>query len=479
MANEISGKSGLLWSAANNWTNNILSLVLFGFLARLVAPQEFGVLALAAIFIALGQIIVNDTVSQALVQRHPLDDEHVNTAFLMMAMIGACLWAIGIMIAPIFSEYFAEPRVKLVLQVLSARLLFDALQAVPLGLLSRQLNFKVLVIRAFFANLVGGALGVILAFAGFGVWALVAQQLSNSLLTFAICLFGVAWRPRFAFSFQHARDLIPFSSFTMLTRCCFFAAGNIDRVLIGRVMDPLALAYYSFSWRVLEMVSSSLTGVAASVSFPLFARRHRDGAALEANFFTVANFTYVTTFPAFVGLATVAPDLVPLVFGKHWVPAVPLIQIMALQGAVSTTSLIHGSVVRALGRADWWLGVTVFGSVLNIAAYLFTIRYGLAAMAASSVAVAIIVAPIHWWMVWRLVSFQMPYYMLTLAKPAAAAAGMAIVVCIVRRWHPISELPLFPRLAVEVVIGMVAYGSLAIAILGRQAVRMIKQVFVA
>ena len=197
MAEVISGKRAFLWAGANNWTNSLLSLAIISALARLVPPGEFGLLGLATIYIALGQVLVNDTVNFALVQRQQLDDDHLHTAFWILVSIGSCLWIVGIVIAPLLTTFFDEPRLTLVLQILSARLVFDAMQGIPLAVLSKRLDFRLLTIRSFVANIIAGLVGIVLAFKGFGVWALVFQQLANAVFSLGVCLSGVAWRPRF------------------------------------------------------------------------------------------------------------------------------------------------------------------------------------------------------------------------------------------------------------------------------------------
>ena len=166
----------MIWSAVNTWTNNVLSLAVVTLLARLVSPNEFGVVALAGIYIAFGQVFISDTVSEALVQRHLLDPAHLDAAFWVMALLGVVATVAGVAGAPLLGAIFSEPAVVPILQIISLRLLFDSLMTVPTALLLRRLDFRSLAKRSLVANIAGGAAGVGIALAGGGAWALASPS---------------------------------------------------------------------------------------------------------------------------------------------------------------------------------------------------------------------------------------------------------------------------------------------------------------
>ena len=246
--------------------------------------------------------------------------------------------------------------------------------------------------------------------------------------------------------------------------------GNIDRILIGRLMSVGAVGYYSFARRLQDMAISSLSGVVTQFSFPFFAGG-QDRAKVSARLFAVANFTYTITCPAFAGLAAVAPDLIPTLFGAKWAPAAPILQILALQCILSSTTMLHETLIKALGRADWWLTLAISGSVLNVMGYLVAAQYGLTAIAASILLVSCIALPIHWWMIWKLLSFDILDYMKIFAAPFLAAAGMAASVIVFRTWSPIEALPDFLRLLAEITFGLSIYVTVAATLFRERAMQ--------
>jgi O-antigen/teichoic acid export membrane protein len=463
-------KKGIIWSAVNSWTNNILSLAVVTLLARLVSPTEFGLVALASIYISLGQVFISDTVSEALVQRHLLDPAHLDAAFWIMAMLGVLATLVGMCLAPLLGAVFSEQAVVPILQVFSLRLIFDSLLTVPNALLLRRLDFKSFATRSLFANIVGGAVGISVALAGGGAWALVSQQLVNVTVTLVIVSANAGWFPRWTFSGAHARDLIRYSSFSVLARLGYFLVNNVDRMIIGFFLTPTALGIYSLAKRVTEMMSASITGVVVAVAHPLFARDQNDIVELRAALTSMMDRTALVAFPAFFGLASIAQDVVPLVFGNKWTAAVPVLQVLSILMALYAVSTLHGALVRAMGRADWWSGFINLTSAMYVIGFSITGRYGIVVVAYSSLTMFVLVSPLHFWMVKRLLDLKLTSYLTIFIAPLAASLAMSMLICLLRNWDRFPTLPLLSRVAAEIAVGMAAYG-LFIAILAPDRTR--------
>jgi PST family polysaccharide transporter len=463
-------KKGIIWSAVNSWTNNVLTLAVVTLLARLVSPTEFGVVALAGIYIAFGQVFISDTVSEALVQRHVLDRDHLDAAFWMMAALGALAALVGVAIAPILGTVFSEQAVVPILQIISLRLVFDSLLGVPNALLLRSLDFRSFATRSLVANLAGGAVGIGLALTGGGAWALVCQQLVNAGVTLVVVGVNAGWLPRLRFSAAHARDLIGYSWFSVLSRLGYFLVNNVDRMIIGFLLSSTSLGIYSLAKRVTEMMSTSITGVVVAVAHPFFARDQHDVARLRAALTAMMDRTTLVAFPAFFGLAGIARDVVPLVFGDKWMGAVPVLQVLSILMALYAVSTLHGALVRAMGRADWWSGFVNLTSVLYVVGFVVAGHYGIVAVAASSLAMFMLVSPLHLWMVVRLLDLRLASYLPIFIAPLAASSVMAALLFLLRHWGPFAALPLISRVAAEVAIGMAAYGLL-VAILAPERTR--------
>jgi O-antigen/teichoic acid export membrane protein len=454
----------MIWSAVSTWTNNLLSLGVVALLARLISPSEYGLVALASVYVAFGQVFISETVSEALVQRHALDPEHLDAAFWTMAMLGVFATVSGIAVAPLLGRLFSEQAVVPILQVISLRLLFDSLMTVPNALLLRRLDFKSFATRSLFANIAGGVAGVGLALAGGGAWALVTQQLINAAVTLAVVGANAGWFPRWTFSTVHARDLLAYSTFSGLSRLGYFLANNIDRVVIGFFLNATSLGIYSLAKRVTEMMNASITGVVVAVAHPHFAREQKDLVRLRQAFTSIMDKTVLCAFPAFFGLAAIAPDAVPLVFGAKWAAAVPVMQILSILIAHYSVSTPHGALVRAMGRAGWWSAFVNLNSALYVVGFIVVGRYGIEAVAGSALAIFMLMTPLHFWMVARLLDLRLTRYLGLFVTPLVASAAMAILIVLLRdrAWFPDSSR--LARVIAEVITGVVAYG-LIVAVL--------------
>jgi PST family polysaccharide transporter len=452
-------KSGLFWSAVNTWTGNLLNFAIFGILAHLVAPDEFGLVAVATIFIALGQIVLNDTVSLTLVQRSSLDEAHLDAAFWIMATLGLLICGLEVAIAPFAAQIFSQPRLTSILQVISIRLVLDAFVVVPQGLLLKRLDFKSLAIRALVANTASGIIGVAVALIGGGAWALVIQQLTNGAFTLVTCSLRVGWRPHLAFSPRHGRDLLAFSAHTMLWRSFAFLGMNVDRVIIGHLMGTGPLGFWVVARRTEAILEQSLAGVVNAVSFPLFASRQDDRAKLASGMVTAASLTSMITLPVFAGLASIAPDVVAVVFGARWAPSAILLQVLALAGIFAAADGVHEAAIRALGRPEWLSAATLAWSLLTVIGFLATSRYGLTAMAISYVVMSGLTFPIYFWMVGKLLPIRLRDYLKTYLAPCLSTGAMVIVVLLLRAVPFMENLPILVRVAVEVSTGVVVYGA--------------------
>ena len=452
-------RTGLIWAALSSWTNNILSFVIVALLARLISPTDFGLVALASTYIAFGQIFLSDSVSEALVQRKDVDSHHLDVAFWSMALLGLLATVLGIFAAPLLAFIVGEKRIIPILDVLSVRLTLDALLTVPTAVLLRRLDFKTFAARSFLANVIGGIAGIVTALFGGGAWALVVQQLANAAITVLVVGLGARWLPRLSFSTAHAWDLFPYSAFTMLTRSSYFVANNVDRIIIGHLLNPAAVGFYSLSKRIVELITASLTGVVATVAHPLFSQGQDNIPYLRSGLISLMDRTIMVAFPAFIGLAAISDDAIPLVFGENWRASAPTLCILSVLGALYTVSILHGTLIRATGRSGWWSGFTTLTSLLLMVGFFAAGPYGLTAIAASSLLIHVLIAPIHFRMVLRLLQMPVTSYLGIFVAPLVATSMMYAAVLLLQRGEYISSKQLLLKVSIEISVGVVVYSS--------------------
>ena len=325
---------GVAWASSAQWGGQLLSFGIYTGLARLLTPQVFGLVAIAGVYIAFMQIFVQQGFGTAVIQRHQLEREHLDSAFWIATVVALFFCILSFLLGPQITRLFHEPRAASVIEWLSLSFLFYALSSVPMALLSRELDFRPLTVRSLIATGVGGAVGLSMAYLGWGVWSLVGQQLVNSALG-CICLWwAVPWRPSFRVSGRHLRDLYAYSLSVTGNDILWFFSQKSDQTLVGYGFGSAGLGPYSLASRVVTLFHDGIIGPIQSVAFPAFSKLQSDPPGLERALHKFCELSAFVSLPAFAGIIIVAPELVHCLFGPKWMAAVPILQVLAVYGCL-------------------------------------------------------------------------------------------------------------------------------------------------
>ena len=288
---------GVVWSAIQSWGRQAIAFIVFALLARLLAPEVFGLVALAGVFLAFTQVFLDQGFADAIIQRQQLDPEHLDTAFWTNLCIGLLLTLLGIAVAGLVADLFNQPQLTPIIRWLSLSFLLRALSAVQDAIFRRNLAFKALAVRSLMAVFAGGLVGVTMAFMGFGVWSLVGQQLVDSLVQVIVLWLASDWRPRINFSAKHFKDLFSFGINVVGINILNFLNTRSDDFLIGYFLGSVALGYYSIAYRLLLIVAQLLIGVINGLAMPVFSRLQGEPEQLRKAFYTGTQLCSLVAFP--------------------------------------------------------------------------------------------------------------------------------------------------------------------------------------
>lgn len=463
--------SGLAWSATANWGQKLISFLTFVILSRILSPEAFGLVALSTVFIAFAETFLDYGFTDAIVQREVLDPPHLDTAFWLSILTGGLLTVAGIALSPVVAAFFSEPRLALILAWLSVGFILSAFSSTQRAILRRHLDFRSLAMRSFAAIIVSGIVGVSLALSGAGVWSLVAQDLVYRLVGAIVLWRASDWRPGFRISGTHFRHLFSFGIYVVGSRILNFVNRRSDDLLIGYFLGPTMLGYYTIAYRLLLVMINLLTGVSTAVAFPAFSRLHGKPERLRRAFYTATKLTCVASFPAFLGVAVLAPLLIPVLFGPGWEPSIPVMQILALSGILLSVQYFNGSVIQAEGKPSWQLGITLVSAVLNAAAFLLVVRWGIVAVAAAYVTVGYLVSPASLLAVRRLIQIDLKSYFGQYVAPLFASLVMVAAILGLQQVVP-GDLRRVLQLALYILAGSVVY-ALIVQLLDRTISRQI------
>lgn len=440
-----------------SWGEQAMRLLVFLVLARLLDPEAFGLVALAGVFIALITTLVDQGFKTAVIQRADLEDLHLDTAFWTNLGLSFVLTGVFVAAAEPVAALLDEAELASVLRWLSLSLVPSALSGIQAGLLQRELEFKALAIRRWVGFAAGGAAGVGAAFAGAGVWSLVIQQIVIAIVGTVVLWQASEWRPRFHFSRTHLNDLFSFGIYVVGTDLVNFVNRRADDLLVGAFLGSTALGYYTVGYRVLTTMTSLITSVVSQVSLPVFSKLQTDLDRLRSAFYTAVYYTSLISFPAFFGIAMLAPEITVAVFGEQWAPSAPVMRVLAFIGILHSVAYYNSSAILAMGKSSWRMGINVANAVGNLIAFSIAVQWGIVAVAAAYVLRAYILFPLPLWAVHKLIHFDLRRYVRQYAPAVLGVLGMVGLLALAGK--PLFDLipSIYLALAANIVLGAAAY----------------------
>ena len=450
---------GIFWSFVQKWGRAGLTTITFVILSRLLAPEAFGLVALATAFTVFIELFLDQGFGSAIVQREKLDPEHLDTAFWLNVLTSILMTGGLIAVSGLLGELFDEPRLGSVLRWLSITLILSGLSSTQISILQRKLAFKEFAIRSMVANAVGGIVGIIMAFSGYGVWSLVGQDLASGVVRAIILWRSSDWRPGFKVSKPHYKELITFGASIVGNNALTVLTKRSDDLLIGYFLGPTLLGFYTIGYQLLLIIIRLVTEVTNSVAFPTFSRIQHQPERMRKAFYKVTQYTSVFAFPVFIGLAVLAPEIVPAVFGEKWAPSIPVMQVLALIGILQSVLFFNGSVIKASGKPSWQFGIMLLNTVGSVLAFLLVVRLGIVAVAAAFVAVGYLLAPVSYIAVRRLIQIDFRTYLWQFIPSLTASLLMAAVIAGLKFLLKDQSLNMYLELFIYLLAGALTYVS--------------------
>jgi O-antigen/teichoic acid export membrane protein len=414
---------------------------------------------MALVFTGLGLTFSNLALSAALVQRPVLVEEDLSTAFWTNAAAGTLLMLLGIGISPLVADFFGQPAVAPLFAGTSVVFLLWALSATQNGLLTREMNFRGLEIRGIAASFAGAAAAIALALAGAGAWAIVGQSIAQAGTSLVLLWALSPWRPTFTYSKESLRSLGSYSGKTLISQQLGYLVNNMDNLLVGRYLGSIALGIYTVAYNVMFLPVSRISQPLQQVLFSAFAKLQHEPGRLADAWARGNEVISAVNAPAFLGMAVVAPDFVPVVLGHKWEPAVPVLQFLSLAGVGATLQTLNWSTVQAMGRPGVMLRFRLFSTPVTLAAFAIGLHWGVVGVAASFAISRFVVTPVSTFMTCRTLGCS-PGYVRGEAFVVFLAVVMAAVVAVARLGLVHAGVPAGARLVIAVLLGTVVYGGL-------------------
>lgn len=435
--------------------NNLSSMLIFIVLARLLSPEEFGIVAFATIFIDLSRVLVVAGIPDVLIQREDWDDRLASTAFWANLMLGVAISLVLNLVVLIAAGGADGETLRWVIAALSLTLIIDGSIAVHAAKLRREFGYKAIATRNAVAQVVSGIVGIVLAFLGYGVWALVFSRLVGGALSSIVLWSAARWRPRATFSPRLLRQLRGSLSF-LFSSLSAQANTHVAGFVVGAWLGPAALGQYRIGSRVLTMMINTFIVPLQTTAMSAFSRLDRGSDAVGQAYLRVTRVCSVIVCPAFFGLAVIAPDFVPLVFGEKWRAAGHVMTAMALIAGPAVLMYFAQPALAAAGKASFVMLSNLAMLVGNTIVAMLTMSWGVVAVAAGHSARAHLTLPFSLSLLRKGIGVDGWTAILNILPAYSAAALMALALAF-GRWAFLDGVDELGRIAVMLIAGPPIY----------------------
>ncbi|WP_414732139.1 lipopolysaccharide biosynthesis protein [Acetobacterium carbinolicum] len=374
--------ASLVWKFLERLGTQGIQFIVQIILARLILPEEYGTIALIAIFISFANVFVQYGFNTALIQKKDANESDFSSVFFLSLAVAGVFYVALFFGAPLMAGYFENKMLTPLLRVLSITLFLGGLNSIQNAVVARNLAFRKLFYSSLGAVVVSGIVGIAMAYNGFGAWALVAQQLTNQFIVALILWFTVKWRPGFIFSLASLKGLFSYGWKLLVSALINMLYTNIQSLFVAKIYNPAMLGYFNRGQQFPSLIVANINGSIQSVMFPALALKqdnlHRVKEMVRRAIVTSAFFI----FPMMVGLAVIAEPLVIILLTEKWLPCVPFLQISCAAYALLPIHTANLQAINALGRSDIFLKLEIIKNAVSLVILGISLFYGIYAIAA-------------------------------------------------------------------------------------------------
>ena len=377
--------SSLIWKFLERGGVQGVQFVLSIILARLVSPEDYGVIAILLVFIQIATVFIQSGFNTALIQKKEADDIDFSSIFYLSFFVAAILYVILFFGAPLAASFYKIEELTDLLRIISLTLFFGAVNSIQNAYVSKTMQFRRFFFSSMGAVIGSGIVGIVMAYKGFGVWALVAQQLVRDFLICIILWFTVKWRPKLRFSFTRVKSLFSFGWKILVSGLLDTIFRNIYNLIVGKIYNEETLGYFNRGQQFPQVIATNLDGSIQSVMLPTLSSHNDDVTEVKRITRRSISMSAFILMPCMFGLAAIAKPLVQVLLTDKWLPCVPFLQLACISYAIYPIHTANLTGINALGRSDVFLKLEIIKKVITILNILITIPLGILAMAIGQV----------------------------------------------------------------------------------------------
>jgi teichuronic acid exporter len=465
--------SGFMWLGSLTFLGQAITWGITLVVVRLLEPKDYGLLAMATVFIGFLTIVNEVGLGPAVIQKAGLNEQDLRNANGWVLVINVALFTAVFFSAPVIAWFFDEPRLVPIIRVLGLNFILISVYFLPQALLVREMNFKTRSIIDLIANLISSAVVLIFALAGFGVWALVLGPFGMHLFK-ALALNAIkAYRHKPALSRQGMRGMLIFGGYVSVTRVIWYFYSQADILICGKILGKDLLGLYSVSMQLVSIPMAKISPLLSQIGFSAFSRIQSDLNAVQANFLKAVQLVSVISFPLFWGLAIIAPEAIPWLLGAKWIDAVIPIQLLSIVMPIRFIGTVYAPLISGKGRPDVQMWNMVLAIIIMPTAFYIGSRWGIVGLSLAWVIAYPLLFIIMTSRVLSTLNVPAGKFLNAISLPFFASCVMILGV-FVFKWQV--RVHTAVTVTMSIILGIVIY-SLTIYIINRNAIVQLRALF--
>lgn len=368
---------GVTWSFIDNISNSGITFLIGLILARLLTPEEYGIMAMITVFIAISTSLIDSGFSNALIRKNKIKRIDYNTVFYFNLIVSILLYLLLYVASPFIGSFFKEPILVEVMRGISWVLIINALGIIPRTVFIVNVDFKTQTKVSLISSVISGIVGIGMAFGGLGIWSLVGQQLSRQILSTLFLWIFCRWRPVWEFSVESFNEMFGFGSKLLISGLIDTIYKNIYYIIIGHFYSAVLLGQYTRADQFKAVFSSNLTNVVQRVSYPVLSSIQDDPERLKEAYCRIIKITMLITFACMIGLAAIAKPLILCLIGEKWLQSAYFLQIICFAGMLYPLHAINLNILQVKGRSDLFLKLEILKKMIAIIPIIAGIFWGI------------------------------------------------------------------------------------------------------
>lgn len=445
--------TNFLWRFAERCGAQFVTLIVSIVLARILNPNDFGTVSLVMVFTTIMQVFVDSGLGTALIQKKDADELDFSSVFYFNFAVCLILYAGMFIASPYIAGFYNDDSLTLVIRVVSLTIIISGIKGIQQSYVSRNMLFK----RFFFATSGGTVFsaffGIAMAYAGCGVWAIVAQQLSNTAIDTLILWITVKWRPKKMFSWKRLKSLLSYGWKLLVSSLLDTIYNNLRNLIIGKIYTSADLAYYNQGDKFPKVIVTNINASIDSVLLPSMAGEQDHAERVKSmTRRAIKTSTYIMA-PLMMGLLFCAEPIVKLLLTDKWLPSVPYLRIFCFTYMFWPIHTANLNAIKAMGRSDLFLKLEIIKKIMGLTLLLLTMRISVMAMACSLIVSGILSQIINSWPNWKLLDYNYFEQLRDILPSISIATGMGVCVFLIG----FLKLPIFVTLLIQIIIGATIY----------------------